>query len=215
MKQFRLLLVAFFLVAATGKTIAKNNPAPYNNVLSFSGKIANNQQVDLSWSTGIMVNEQGFDIESLDASGVWHKLGFVKTGATADGFTNYSFTDTRPVNGKNFYRLRHWETEGNSLYSDVVMVELLKGNKGLSFQNYPNPFTETTLIRYEITTRGPVRLAVFDLSGVQLAQLVNKQDEVPGIYEAQWNSSRYPAGTYIYKIMTADATITQKMIKVK
>jgi hypothetical protein len=214
MKQFKLLLLTFFLAAIAGKTFA-NNTAPYNNVLSFSGKIANNQQVDLTWTTGIMINEQGFDVESVDASGVWHKLGFVRSGATADGFTNFSFTDPRPVNGKNFYRLRHWEAEGNSFYSDVVMVELLKGNRGLSFQNYPNPFTATTLIRYEITTRGPVRLVVLDMSGMQLAQLVNKQDEVPGIYEAQWNGSNYPPGTYIYKIMTADATITQKMIKVK
>lgn len=212
MKQFKLLLIAFLLA---GNIFATNTPVTYNNVLSFSARVANNQQIDLTWNTGIMINEQGFEIERLDASGVWQKLGFVKSGQVADGYTNYIFTDARPINGKNFYRLKHWETEGNYVYSDVAMVEMLKGNKGLSYQNYPNPFTSTTLIRYEIQTRGPVRIVVLDISGMQLAQLVNKQDEAPGIYQAQWNGSNYPPGTYIYKIMTADATITQKMIKVK
>lgn len=208
MKQFKLLLITALLFIA-GNTYA-------NNILYFSGRVSNNQQIDLTWNTGIMLNEQGFDVERLNASGVWEKLGFVKNGQTAaDGYTNYIFTDARPMNGKNFYRLKHWEAEGNFVYSDVAMVEMLKGNKGLSFQNYPNPFTSTTLIRYEITTRGPVRVVVLDISGMQLAQLVNKQDEVPGIYQAQWNGSNYPPGTYIYKIMTADATITQKMIKVR
>lgn len=213
MKKITILLLSIILSSEV--YAEKTTPVLNDGILYFNAKVANNQQVELTWTTGIFIDEQGFEVERIDASGVWHKLGLVREGNMINDKMNFLFTDIAPVNGNNTYRLKHLLKEGAALYSDNITIALLRGTKGLSFQNYPNPFTENTLIKYEIATRGPVRIFVFDLSGVQLVQLVSKQDEMPGIYTVQWNGAKYPPGTYIYKIMTADGTVTQKMTKAK
>jgi hypothetical protein len=184
--------------------------------ITFEGKVANNQQVQLYFTSPVFISEQGFDVEREDAPGVWHSLGSVKN-VQNNVATNpaYFFVDPAPMNGKNFYRLKNYEADGNYTYSSIVLVEFKKGIYGLSFQNYPNPFVSTTQIKYEVGTRGPVKIMIYDINGMMLSLLVSKQDETPGSYTIQWDGSRYPAGTYIYKIITPDGTITQKMIKAR
>ena len=212
MKSLKILLSVFIATLVSSVATANN----YNDGIAyFNAKVVNNKVVELTWTAGILIDEQGFDVERMNASGNWEKIGFVKNGSILNDKANFVFSDPIPFKGLNTYRLKHNQREGNFLYSDVIRIEFLNGKTGLTYQNYPNPFTASTLIKYEIVSRGPVKIAVFDLSGMQLAQLVNKQDEMPGVYTVQWNAINYTPGTYIYKIMTADGMVTQKMIKAR
>jgi hypothetical protein len=179
---------------------------------AFKAALINNSQVALTWSTTTGVNTSGFDVERLDANGVWQKLGFVKSGYEDRSTTTYSFTDANPWKGNNFYRLKVTNADGSFNYTDNVLVEFHKSMLGLSFQNYPNPFTSTTTIRYEVLTRGEVRIAVFDMQGTQVQLLVNRVDE-PGIHTVDWNAFKNQPGTYIYRIITPNDNLTQTMIK--
>ena len=44
-------------------------------------------------------------------------------------------------------------------------------------QNYPNPFNPSTTIAFELPTAGQVHLAVFDIAGREIAELVNGRRE--------------------------------------
>src|SRR5882757_4531243 len=186
-----------------------------DGIRNFYGTVENNSQILLNWSAALAVGDKGFDVERLDANGLWQKIAFVNGGDNVLSQTAYHFTDAAPLEGKNSYRLKVTQQENSYAYSPIISVDLKRTRLGLSFQNYPNPFTSTTTIKYTVINDGPVKVAIFNISGMQLELLVNKQDEAPGTHEVQFDGSRYPAGTYIYKIFTPENNITQMMVKAK
>ncbi len=82
------------------------------------------------------------------------------------------------------------------------------------YQNYPNPFNPETNIRFGLPEITFVKLAVYDLLGREVANLVNEQLK-PGSYEVEWNSLNYPSGVYFYRLHTERYSETKMMIFVK
>jgi hypothetical protein len=78
-------------------------------------------------------------------------------------------------------------------------------------QNYPNPFNPTTGIRYQLPRAGNVRLAVYNLLGLEVATLVNGFREA-GAHNVSWNAAGMPSGVYFYKIDAGNFTRTLKMV---
>lgn len=81
-------------------------------------------------------------------------------------------------------------------------------------QNYPNPFSLVTTIRYELPRAGHVRLEVFDLAGRKMATLVDAQQQ-GGPREARWVASEAASGIYFYVLSADDNVFTKKAILVK
>ena len=81
-------------------------------------------------------------------------------------------------------------------------------------QNYPNPFTPSTSIRFSIPEAGLVTLRVFNLLGEDVATLVNEHKNV-GNYDVQFDASRLTTGVYFYTISVNNFTSTKKMILTK
>jgi photosystem II stability/assembly factor-like uncharacterized protein len=98
-------------------------------------------------------------------------------------------------------------------------------------QNYPNPFNPSTKIRFQIPSTGMsfpnapvgnpnnngvgfVTLKVYDVSGKEVATLVNEHLQ-PGTYETDWNASSFSSGVYFYKLSTGNYSETRKMILMK
>ena len=66
-------------------------------------------------------------------------------------------------------------------------------------QNYPNPFNPTTIIRYQLSTNGRVRLVVFDASGQTVSTLVNREQS-SGSHTAAFDSRGFSSGVYFYRL---------------
>ena len=63
-------------------------------------------------------------------------------------------------------------------------------------QNYPNPFRETTTIRYSLPRSMRVRLAVFDVLGREVAVLVDKRQD-GGVYAVDFDARGLAPGVYV------------------
>ncbi len=81
-------------------------------------------------------------------------------------------------------------------------------------QNFPNPFNPMTSIRFDIPSQDFVRLKVYDLTGREVASLVNEQLNA-GQYSVNFNGSGIASGTYIYRLQAGNVTLTKKMVLVK
>lgn len=69
--------------------------------------------------------------------------------------------------------------------------------------NYPNPFKETSVIKYALPFDSKVTVKVYDLSGKPVATLVNENKKA-GFYNVNFNAGSVSGGIYYYKI-TADS----------
>jgi len=81
-------------------------------------------------------------------------------------------------------------------------------------QNYPNPFTSTTTIRYVIPQRSSVNISVYNFLGKEIRVLVNEQQD-PGNHEVVFDAKGSAGGIYYYMIRTGNSTQSKKMILVK
>ncbi|MBI5403807.1 MAG: choice-of-anchor J domain-containing protein [Ignavibacteriae bacterium] len=115
-----------------------------------------------------------------------------------------------------FIAFQHRNFNGHGCALDSVMV-YNQSNIGIRqvssgipdkiklFQNYPNPFNPETKIRFEIRRNNSlVRLAIYGITGIETAVLVN-QSLSAGIYEAVFNlnsdrSKVHSSGVYFYRL---------------
>ena len=83
-------------------------------------------------------------------------------------------------------------------------------------QNYPNPFNPVTMISYQIPLSGLVTLKVYDLTGREIAVLVNGVEN-SGQHQIQFNIDRYglSSGVYFYKLTSGSYTEVKKMMVIK
>jgi hypothetical protein len=78
-------------------------------------------------------------------------------------------------------------------------------------QNYPNPFSQSTTIEYQLAQKGKVKLTVFDLSGHEIATLVNEYKPA-GVHKINFKTNKLSGGTYFYRIQAGEYTETKKLI---
>ena len=78
-------------------------------------------------------------------------------------------------------------------------------------QNYPNPFSTSTTIRYTIPKKDFVRLEVYDMLGRVVAVLVNKAQS-SGDYQVEFNALGLTSGIYFCRLQSGNFIDTKKLI---
>ncbi len=78
-------------------------------------------------------------------------------------------------------------------------------------QNYPNPFNPVTTIRYGLPEEVYIELSIYNISGQQVAILVNEMQQA-GYHQVSWDGKGVASGIYFYRIQAGQFTQTRKMI---
>jgi len=81
-------------------------------------------------------------------------------------------------------------------------------------QNFPNPFSRSTTIRYQVSEEGPVSLSVYNLTGKEVARLVDEQKQA-GNYEVILNAEELADGVYYYRLQAGTLSQSKKMTIIK
>lgn len=103
-------------------------------------------------------------------------------------------------------------THARSMYkldlAEIVGIEesLSINEEKLTLSNAPNPFTDETIISFTLGESAKVKLEIYDLRGVKVANLYNGS-MVEGVQQVNWNGrgdygQRLPKGNYICQLTT-------------
>ena len=79
---------------------------------------------------------------------------------------------------------------------------------------YPNPFNPVATIGYTLADRSQVELVVYDVTGREVATLVNTVMNA-GTYNAVFQADGLASGVYFYRLTAGDFTAVNKMILMK
>lgn len=195
------------------------NPLPVE--LSSFTSATNRSDVSLSWTTVSESNNQGFDIErKVVSSETWSKVGTVSGHGNSNSTESYSFTDRNVSSAKYNYRLKQIDFNGNYKYYNLTsLVEVGVPGKFALSQNYPNPFNPSTKINYDLPFDSKVSIRIFDMTGKEVANLVNNSSQTAGYYTVQFNGVNMASGIYFYTIAAEGGNnkfiSTKKMVLVK
>lgn len=82
------------------------------------------------------------------------------------------------------------------------------------YANYPNPFSATTAIKFSIKEAGEVKVAVYDVLGREV-RLVANRNFAAGTHTLSFDAEGLPNGTYFYKMIAGDNSLSGKMVVIR
>jgi hypothetical protein len=130
--------------------------------------------------------------------------------AVSDSMVHVVWNDGRDGNLEMYYKRN---PTGNPIKVKNISSEIPKNYSLL--QNYPNPFNLSTVINYKCSRAGNVKINIFDVTGKEIATLVNEKHQ-PGEYEVKWNADNNESGIYFYSMFVDGIKVeSRKMILIK
>lgn len=128
------------LVPALGKNgtytiAAQSSPLPVS-LLNFEAKKADYKNVNCIWVTASETGNSYFEVERSSDGVYFSPIGLVAGAGNSTQQLTYSFTDTNPLKGLSYYRLKQTDFNGLFQYSGWSVV-LFDVNQELAV--YPNP----------------------------------------------------------------------------
>jgi len=109
--------------------------------------------------------------------------------------------------------------ENNNVFVEQISVTC-SGNKesaeaGIDVRNYPDPFSGETTIEFNLPKDTPVTVFVSDMTGKQVAVLLDNEQKHLGKHQVIFDGTNYSAGMYYYTIKADEYIATHKMILTK
>jgi hypothetical protein len=82
------------------------------------------------------------------------------------------------------------------------------------YNNYPNPFNPSTLIKFDLASQSHAKLVVYDVLGREILGLIDENLKA-GSYSIELKADNLPSGVYFYKLVTDSYVDTKKMLLIK
>ena len=164
------------------------------SLYSFTA-VANNKAIETNWHTATELNTSHFTVQHSTDGSSFTDIGTVK--AIGSGANSYSFTDNKPANGINYYRLESVDKDGASTYSKVVSCEWLVVSKQLTV--YPNP------------AKSFVTISGSHIASVQVVDNIGRVVKIVSLKDATnptLSVSGLPGGVYHLRVQTTDGNVS-------
>ena len=76
----------------------------------------------------------------------------------------------------------------------------------------PNPFSQTTFIRYHLPHPSQVTIAIYALDGQKVSEIGDDRLLPAGEHQIEWHAETLPEGVYFYRIRTDELMESGKLI---
>ncbi len=165
--------------------------------------------------TAIYYNVYRDDNPDIDFTDIKKVVGFRVVNDTS---FNITFT-TPPVN-MVFYAVTAYDKgyneslPSNTVYAGYVGIDERYASSFKLNQNYPNPFSQLTMINYQLSAGSKVELKVYDILGREIAVIVDEEKQ-QGSYEVEFNAGSLPSGVYYLELIAGKQKALRKMMVIK
>lgn len=141
------------------------------------------------------------------------------TITTSDGFAMFEYSPISAA-GETFSLTAEATGLTSTTFNDVTITNIeheadsdFPSDYQLN-QNYPNPFNPNTIISYQLPASSLVQLTVFDISGREIATLVDDVQSA-GSYQVNFNASNLSSGMYMYRLEAGSFVQARRMMLIK
>ncbi len=134
----------------------------------------------------------------------------VRTTAPNTQMVQLGYTQGYPRPSAKEYYTVAWRYSNDATYYRFVYDPLVSVQEPPTpeilrlYQNAPNPFSETTTLRYELPQQSHVRLELYDMLGQRVSELTNAT-QTAGSHTLPISGISLPSGIYVVRLHTTDA----------
>lgn len=162
----------------------------------------------LNWETVLELNNDRFEIEKSQDGVIFSNIGSVEGAGNSYGKTSYSFTDTDPQEGVNYYRLKQIDYDGQFEYSELKSVNFSFDKGNFTYKVYPNPATDFISISSPVSEE-VMDVKLLDHTGKVISRKILKEGQ------AEFEVSQLPAGIYHISLSTANFQTKGKTVIIR
>ncbi|MEO5891200.1 MAG: hypothetical protein ABIQ31_13145 [Ferruginibacter sp.] len=129
-------------------------------IMHFTGKFMQ-EQVELKWQAVEESGLKSYIAERKNTENIFTEIGRIRAKGNASGPERYDFVDTKPLSGKNFYRLKLLYSNNSISYSNTVVLG--KGVAAAAIHCYPNPVSDMLKVDFETNTRHRYKIRLLNM----------------------------------------------------
>lgn len=167
---------------------------------------ANGNQVVLSWSTLSETNNNKFLIYRSGADKNFIKIGEKQGAVNSSSILNYSFYDSKPLFGDNYYKLVQEDKNGDQ---KEVAIKLFRFDlKITTVSVYPNPVINNVNVSFDANEKYS-KFILCDLQGKKLQEGTIAANDS----NISLSLSNYAKGVYFIKLHSVNGLTTKKISK--
>lgn len=174
---------------------------------SYRISSATKQGVVIDWSTAFEQNNQYFSIERSANGTDFTTIGKVAATNAANG-SPYSFTDTRPLTGNNYYRLSQTDLNGKPTYYSVLKATL--NSKTGSHVLFPNPASASITIGFNHPDKERLTVKLINEQGILVQSY--QYDKAAGYWQQTIPVAQLANGQYYIQVKGAKTDLTQPLV---
>ena len=162
-----------------------------------------NGNVLLNWQTASEQNSAFFVVERSNNGKNFKEIGRVNSKINLNKVQRYSFEDTNPFNGDNYYRLRQVDADSKITYSKIVFIDF---NKRVAMKLYPNPAKDILMLQ-GLNANMKATISIIGLEGGILARVIASGSTFT------WNIKQLQPGTYFVRVESDKNVSILKFVK--
>jgi hypothetical protein len=212
-RHFFILLLALALSGASGfaqtvtDSLRVGAQVPFSLEVVFVQYSAYNSPSGnvIRWSTILESNLDHYVIERSGGSGPFTPIATVEPFGSMASAVSYLYTDTKPLNGKNIYRIRMVDTQnGFKLYSTRI-VNWSEADAGAQFcAAYPNPVSRGSGLSIDFQQAGNYQVSLVGMAAGQVeSRPVNSDGRSTFTFPIP---DRIPRGEYMLIVRSTSST---------
>ncbi len=192
------------------------NPLPVE-LIKFTAQ-ANENNVDIAWSTATEKNCDYFEIERSANEVDFESIGKVKGSGNSNAVIDYKWIDTKPLQSISYYRIKQVDFNGEFQYSDERVIDITTKKHEEDIIVYPNPSNGKLFhiaFAHQILTvvhESKINVQLFDESG---KLVFGASEGLNGNYEKDMEldfNQKLESGIYLLKLKSDNLSINKLVV---
>ena len=177
--------------------------------LSFNANLINNG-VELAWTVGNSANCRYFEISRSTSVNNFVPLDTISMSSVNAGANTVSesYFDASPTKGRNLYRIKEVDLDGEFIYSSIASVDY--GAQPFTFSIQNNPIQNNWLILLNPGQMNVQGIRIFDVSGKMVKNINNT---APGSTTIGIDVSELLKGYYFVQVLFSNTSKTLSFSK--
>jgi hypothetical protein len=194
-------------------TAAESNDPAWTNAITLPVRLAffegsiQMQGILLKWSASLDAAGT-FQIQRSADGITFSSIATIRENSATNGLKQYSFTDSYPLGGRSYYRLKYSETGGPTGYSKAIVINYSALG---TVQVFPKPVVNGPIsIRFSKPVTGEVAVRIISSSGA-----VVQSEKVMAANQTEFsipNRNFIQKGAYVLEIIVNSKRHTETII---